>query len=520
MNLTICYCVIVTRRVILSSALIYKLQMKYINLISLFAVVLSLKAYASNEIIKCFNSSGEYIEVEFGFKNLKSSSLSFKLNNIKAEKLRTASPLKSNKTYINEDFKIYISMNRALTRVSKINLTNLKEKKIKAFSSHCLSIEAESYKAKKIKTTTVREKKSKYEIFTKTDELGIIKLKLKDSPLDFRYDVLYYIPKRAKERKDLEAIVFLHGGGKSTTTRSTSMGSIEFYTKHMMKMARSLGVALVIPSATGLNWSNHTVSYLKEVRALIKSDMPVYDNRIGLVGHSMGAMAITRELPYLTDEFSFFLSMAGGAETKSTTQKMLKTYLNTSYTHFQGEADHIGSFAPRSIKQDQKVRALELELNKEIDFTLVMHKGGHNFVDFKFSKFANMLLDKVENKRINFYKKEVFGVLKPQEGIFLDEYSNGNHYFVKRIDSSFWIKATKFSNQSGNIAVEGKIDNQNVDLTLEDGIKELRIYLSNRMLDTRKSVNVIVNSKKVINEVPTCKGSDNYRYNCFVDIKL
>lgn len=494
--------------------------MKYINLISLFAVVLSLKAFASNEIIKCFNSSGEYIEVEFGFQNLKSRSLSFKLNNIKAEKLRTASPLESSKTYKNEDFKVYLGMNRDLTKVYKINLTDLKEKKLKSFSSHCLSIEAESYKAKKIKTTIVSEKKTKYEIFTKTDELGIVKLKLKDSPLDFRYDILYYIPKRAKERKDLEVIVFLHGGGDSTTTRSTSMGSIEFYTKHMMKMARSLGVALVIPSATGLNWSNHTVSYLKEVRALIKSDMPVYDNRIGLVGHSMGAMAITRELPYLTDEFSFFLSMAGGAETKSTTQKMLKTYVNTSYTHFQGEADHIGSFVPRSIKQDQKVRALEIELNKEIDYNLVMHKGGHNFLDFKFDKLAKMLLDKIENKRINFYKKEVYGVLNPKEGTFLDEYSNGNHYFVKRIDSSFWIKATKFSSQSGNIAVEGKIENQNVDFILEDGIKELRIYLSNRMLDTKKSVIVNINGKLNSKRIPTCKGSDNYRYSCFLDIKF
>lgn len=494
--------------------------MKKFKLISLTVLLFSLTNFAYADIIKCFSTTGNYIEVKFGYKDLKSRSLSFKTAIDKSINLRTNSPLNRTKTYSNEDYKLFVGMDRDLTKVYKLTLTSLKPIHTTSFSARCLSLESESYEASKIETTTVSNIKSNYKIFNKVDELGIVKLKLRGNPLDFRYDVLYYIPKRAKERKDLEVLVFLHGGGESTTKRSTSMGAIELYTKSMMKMARSLGVALVMPSATGLNWSDHTVSYLKEIKALIKSDMPIYDNRIGLIGHSMGAMGITRSVPFLTDDYSFFVSLAGGAESKSTTENMLKTYINTSYTHIQGEGDLINVFVPRSIKQNEKVRELEVSLNKKIDFDLIMHKGGHDFEDFAFKDLALLVLDKVENKRINFYQKEIYGALKSKEGVVIDEYSNGNHYFVNRIDSSFWIKALSFEDIIATIFFEASIDNQTVNIDIDPGVKELRIYLSQKMLDVQKMVSIKVNSSHVVNKTPVCIGSDNLNYSCFVDIKI
>jgi hypothetical protein len=73
-----------------------------------------------------------------------------------------------------------------------------------------------------------------------------------NSPLNFEYDVCYYIPATLKNAKDLKVLSFLHDRGKSTLLRRGSNQSIKDYAFDLNKMGlsvHSMGAMAITRSA-------------------------------------------------------------------------------------------------------------------------------------------------------------------------------------------------------------------------------------------------------------------------------
>src|SRR5690606_33615734 len=126
-------------------------------------------------------------------------------------------------------------------------------------------------------------------------------------PQDFKYDVLYYQPQSLKGKKNSKVLVFLHGGGASTVTRAGALSVSSSYISNLKSIADNLGFTLIVPSSSSLNWGGHTRVMLEALARELKQDKRFDAKRIGLSGHSMGGMGITRNFFWLADDFAFFL---------------------------------------------------------------------------------------------------------------------------------------------------------------------------------------------------------------------
>jgi Poly(3-hydroxybutyrate) depolymerase len=85
----------------------------------------------------------------------------------------------------------------------------------------------------------------------------------------FKYDVFYYIPKKLKQTKDANSLIFLHGGGQSTMTRAGSARVAKSYIDDLKSIADQLGFIIVAPSGSGLNWGGHMRGMLPELAKLM-----------------------------------------------------------------------------------------------------------------------------------------------------------------------------------------------------------------------------------------------------------
>ena len=158
-----------------------------------------------------------------------------------------------------------------------------------------------------------------------------IEFQPENSPLEFKYDLLYYVPNKLKGKKNLKTLIFLHGGGNSTRTRSGSLNVTNLYMNDLKTIADELGIIVVTPSGSGLNWSAHLLNMLRQLNLEIRKNPEVDPNGIALSGHSMGGMGITRSAQWLADEYAFFMPTAAGMDPKYAVTKYLKTYFNFKY---------------------------------------------------------------------------------------------------------------------------------------------------------------------------------------------
>ena len=74
-------------------------------------------------------------------------------------------------------------------------------------------------------------------LFTTYGSIGSAKFKPKNSPVNFEYDVFYYIPKKLQGKKNLSTLVFLHGGGASTSDRAGSARVAKMYIQDLKTFA-------------------------------------------------------------------------------------------------------------------------------------------------------------------------------------------------------------------------------------------------------------------------------------------
>lgn len=345
------------------------------------------------------------------------------------------------------------------------------------------------------------------------------------SPIKFQYDVIYYVPARLKGKKDLKTIVFLHGGGQSTSDRAGSMRVARMYFRDLKKMADELGVVMIAPSGSGLNWGSHMIAYLEDLMETLKKDLPVDSNSIGLTGHSMGGMGITRTYQWLNDEFAFFMPVAAGMDPRHFQERYLATIFNTTYHHLQGLSDHFQVFVERVKLQDKEMIALEKKYGEKSGWIKEFYKGSHNYPYELYKKRLNNLLN---TKKRNLFQKKLRGVLYYRNEVLTNQWSNGEEFYLAPRERYYWVEAKDFIKEKTVVSFEAEVINNVVSINIEDGVKTLRLHLSSKLVDLKKSVKVIINGKEYFNslanmnvDMSTYQTADpGFKFQTYVDIEL
>lgn len=346
----------------------------------------------------------------------------------------------------------------------------------------------------------------------------------------FKYDVLYYIPQKLKQTANAKSLIFLHGGGQSTMTRAGSLSVAKMYINDLKSLADELGFVLVAPSGSGLNWGGHMRGMLRELAKLMRVKLNVDSQKIGLAGHSMGGMGITRTAHWLVDTFAFFMPMAAGMDPKYAVEKYLGTYFNTTYYHLQGLNDHFRVFIERCENQTKEVEKLETLYGKKSGFTVEYYNGSHNYDKKLVKKRLNQMFT---TKTRDLYQKDLHGVVYWTDRIV--EYNNIK-FDYKSNPSYFWLNVKKFApiaDLAYATSFKTKIENNEIRINFVDEpkIEELRIFLNSKLVNFAEPVRIYVNDQlkfdayvprklKQMLKIRAQKADPNFKFTSYIDLKL
>lgn len=361
--------------------------------------------------------------------------------------------------------------------------------------------------------------------FDKFGSVEKIKYRPVNSPLSFEYDVIYYIPAKLKNQKNLKTLVFLHGGGASTSDRAGSMRVAKMYFRDMKKMADELGVVMVAPSGSGLNWGGHMLAYLEDLVETIKTDLDVDPNAIGLTGHSMGGMGITRSYMWLADEFAFFMPVAAGMDPRYFKEKLLATMFNTTYYHLQGLYDHFDIFVERVNLQHIEMTLLEKKYKEKSGWSKEFYDEGHNY---PYKLYKQRLETLLKTTKRDLYQKKLRGLLLYRNETLVNQWSNGIEFYLAPRERYFWVEAKEFSIEKKAIEFVAEVKKNNININIKDGVKTLRVYLSSQMLKLKKPVTITINGVEYFNDIADMnldmsaqrKQDPGFIFESYVDITL
>lgn len=310
----------------------------------------------------------------------------------------------------------------------------------------------------------------------------------------FRYDIFYYIPKALKDQKNVPSLIFMHGGGASTMDRRGSIDVTKMYAGDLVRLADELGMIVVLPSANGLNWGGHTRGILKDLAAMMKTDLEIDDNRIGVSGHSMGGMGITRIYSWLTDEFAYFIPQASGLEEKLHTEQYLNKTFNVPYVHLQGKNDHFRSFITRCESQLKLTKELEVSYGVPSKLEVNFYNGDHNY---NLPLFKSTLSRLMKNPR-DLYQKELFGSFDITNRKVVD---NNITFHLNSEARYFWLElASVDETVNDRLHFRAKItaNTINIDMpVMPKASKELKVYLHSNMVDLNQDVEILLNGQSV-----------------------
>lgn len=347
----------------------------------------------------------------------------------------------------------------------------------------------------------------------------------------FKYDVLYYIPKKLKKTDHANSLIFLHGGGQSTMTRSGSFRVAKMYIDDLKSIAEQMGFVLVAPSGSGLNWGGHMRGMLPSLAKLMRTKLKVNSKKMGLAGHSMGGMGITRSAHWLTDQFAFFMPMAAGMDPKHATERNLATYFNTTYYHLQGLNDHFRVFVERCENQTKEVEKLEMLYGVKSGFKVEYYNGSHNYNK---PLVIKRLTEMFANETRNLSQKNLYGILYWTDRIL--EY-NKIKYDFKSNPNYHWVTVKKFEKITDKVAYatnfKATTNNNEIRINFVDEprIEELRIFTDKKLVNYKKPVSIFINNElkfegmikeklKEMTKMRTDKADPDFSYSSFVDVKL
>jgi hypothetical protein len=315
---------------------------------------------------------------------------------------------------------------------------------------------------------------------------------------NFRYDVFYYIPNSIKDTSKAKSLIFLHGGGGSTLNRKDSIDVVvNEYLPDLIKLADQLGVVLVVPSANGLNWGVHTRGMLRDLATMMRAELDIDSNLIGVSGHSLGGMGITRNYQYGADEFAFYMPMASGIDSGKAWQwndEFLYKVFNVPYVQIQATNDQITVFVPRNIMHQKKIAELESKYKTPSKFKVIYYKGEH-YYNFDLTKQTLSTL--FETPR-DLFQKQLWGsfytgnITRTENRIPTNYDSEARYFWVELKDTDLMMEETTH--------FQAKIIDQAILITLPVTPKQsktLRVYLSQKMIDLNKPIEVLINDKLV-----------------------
>lgn len=307
----------------------------------------------------------------------------------------------------------------------------------------------------------------------------------------WKYDVLYFIPKSLKDASAAKALIYMHGGGGSTVTRSGSLSVAQGYMSDAKQLAEDTNSVVVVPSASGLNWGAHTYM-LRELAQTIKAELDIDPDNIGLTGHSMGGMGITRAYTGLVDEFAYIMPMSAGMDLIHQTEDHLLKAFNVPYVHLQGKNDHFTVFIERCNEQLKRMTALEAKIGTKSKFELIYYNGSHN-PDYALTLST---LKRLQASPRNLYQPTLYGVLLTRDEMFTE---NGVSYHLGSLNRYFWVSLLEADKtRAEGLGFVAKISGNEINLSLStkpEMIKKLRILLSKKMLDLSRPVTIKVNGE-------------------------
>jgi hypothetical protein len=361
--------------------------------------------------------------------------------------------------------------------------------------------------------------------FQKFGSVEEVKYRPINSPLAFQYDVIYYIPAKLKGKQNLKSLVFLHGGGRSTSDRAGSMRVTRMYFDNLKKLADDLGVVMVAPSGSGLNWGAHMFAYLEDLTETLKKDLAIDPNGIGLTGHSMGGMGITRSYQWLADEFAFFMPVAAGMDPKYFKKEYLSTMFNTTYYHLQGLKDHFQVFVERVKLQHIEMMALEKEYKTKSGWTREFYNGAHNY---PYNLYKDRLETLLKTKKRDLFQKKLRGVIYYRNETLTTQWSNGIEFYLAPRERYFWVEGKEFSMEKKVVSFVAEAKDNVINIKIDEGVKTLRVYLSSKMLNLKESITIKVNGKEFFDnmadmtvDMSQARAQDpGFTFESYVDIEL
>ena len=382
--------------------------------------------------------------------------------------------------------------------------------------------------------------------FSKTgvvDSFGYAPPSYTDSnhPGDFAYDVFYYIPESIRLQKNLKALIFLHGGGPSTLTRPNSIQVVtQVYLPVMKEIADHLGLILVMPSANGLNWNNNTPSILRDLSGMIRTELNVDADKIGLAGHSMGGMGVARYFTQLSDQFSFFMPLSAGVDYSilppTEAEFRINPVFNVSYLSIQGLQDKFTEFVTRGKDLAARVQSLELSYHLKSKFYALFMQADHNFDP----EAVRIYMQKEFKLSRDLYQSELFGTISTEDTWASDQRTVygaskpvDTFYHIGSSPRYFWVESVNPDLSQPETfhftakAKENKIWIQL--LTQPKQTKILRIYLHSKLVNLEKPIEIFINGKLEKTRIPSSekekvrsfdKTDPQFLYQDYVDVAL
>jgi hypothetical protein len=315
-------------------------------------------------------------------------------------------------------------------------------------------------------------------------------------PGNFSYDIFYYIPASIQRHSKVNALIFNHGGGSSTLTRDGAIAAVNLYIDDLVAIADQLGCIVVLPSSNGLNWGGHTVGIMTALSKLMRDELDIDPQHLGLSGHSMGGMGITRSYWQLADQFAFFLPQASGMDlsyaSDSVTEWQLNKVFNVAYTQLEGTHDSFDVFVTRGEDQLRRTEDLEAKYGVPSKLQMIFYNTTHNY---RMGAFKYYLNDSFQTVR-DLYQPELFGTYSTGS-----DWRTENNISFPYTPSSryFWVEAipdTTVASPVERINFHAKIANNTI--TMEYPVipvhhHQIRIFLHSQMVDLTKPVNVLIN---------------------------
>jgi predicted esterase len=336
-------------------------------------------------------------------------------------------------------------------------------------------------------------------------------------------DLLYFtVPKSYRTDRPTGLIVFLHGGGKTSSRRAPRLfmnfpdeGEAEEDTMQLGNVFEATGMIAVGPSApwnenSNVRWCvEESDEYIADVIADCKTRFNIDPDRVILMGHSMGGFGAYHHALRQPDRFAAVIVNAG-----SWKSAYWPAVRGTPLCIVQGVHDAVDGRRWHYTDIDYARRTDKLLTKLGLDHTYYEHDGGHGMHHGKkdvaaYLKTAGRLRRDPYYPRIalaspNGYSRSCCSEVEHNRWLTLDEATEGTIRFDElqtngSDDFDKWRLVQSTANRSG-AAIEAENRGDNTIAVTTQNVARFTVWLHPRMVDVRKPVKVIVNDKTRFNE--------------------